>query len=385
MAEKESKQAEQANQDNIPSKKLITGSPQIHDHASTTKIMWSVSICLIPAAGWGVYVFGIRALWVILAAVITAVLTEYLIAKAFNQNTLFDGSAFLSGLLIGMNMPPGVPLYIPVVASVFAMAVVKWTFGGLGRNWMNPALAGRVFVFFSWTSHMTAWTMPRTLASADAVSGSTPLGMVKTGLMNARGMVTNPFNLLSNQGYPVSGTDAAVSQWLNTHVLNPVGISLPEGYADIFIGNVPGSIGEVSALLLLAGTVYLLARRIITWEIPAAYIGTFAIFVWIFGGRAYGTGFFSGDILFHLFTGGLMLGVFYMATDMATSPMTRKGMLIFGAGAGFLTFLIRIFGSFPEGVSLAIIIMNMFVPLINRYTRPARFGLPRKKIREAAE
>ncbi len=385
MAKRESKTDTPEKQAKEPPKKLVTGSPQIHDHASTTNIMWSVTVCLLPAAAWGVYVFGLRALGVITASIIGALATEFVIARIFNQNTLFDGSAFLSGLLIGMNMPPGVPLFIPVTASIFAMAVVKWTFGGLGRNWMNPALAGRVFVFFSWTSQMTAWRMPKVLSAPDAVSGSTPLGIVKTSLMNSQDVVSDPMNILKSGGYPVSAADEAVSQWLNVHLFSPLGISLPDGYVDLFVGNVPGCIGEVSALLLLAGTVYLLARRIITWEIPAAYIGTFAILIWIFGGNPYGTGFFSGDILFHLFTGGLMLGVFYMATDMATSPMTKKGMLIYGAGAGFLTFLIRLYGSFPEGVSLAIILMNMFVPFINRHTRPTRFGIPRQRAEGAAE
>jgi electron transport complex protein RnfD len=148
----------------------------------------------------------------------------------------------------------------------------------------------------------------------------------------------------------------------------------PDGYGQLFVGNIPGSIGEVSALLLLLGAVYLFVKRIITWEVPVAYVGTFSVLIWIFGGRMFGGGVFTGNIPFHLLTGGLMLGALYMATDMVTSPLTRRGMLIFGAGCGFLTFLIRIYGSFPEGVALSIIIMNMFVPLINRVTRPAKFG-----------
>ena len=243
------------------------------------------------------------------------------------------------GLLVGMNMPPAVPGFIPVVASIFAVAVVKQTFGGLGRNWMNPALAGRVFAVFSWTGEMTTWSDPRPVlvgflggSPADAVSGATAL---------ARG----PADFLSAARY-----------W------------------DLAIGNIPGCIGEVSAILLAAGAVVLLARRIVTWHIPVGYLGTFLALAWAIGGIPDGLGWFAGDPLFHLLSGGLMLGVFFMATDMVTSPVTGRGMVIFGAGAGFLTFLIRFYGGFPEGVSLAIILMNITVPLINRATQPGVFG-----------
>lgn len=354
---------------------IVTSSPQFHDRFSTSRIMWTVTICLVPAATWGVYVFGLRALWVMIASMIAAVGTEYLMGLMMGRFTVTDGSALLTGLLVGMNMPPAVPFLIPVIASVFAIAVVKWTFGGLGANWMNPALAGRVFVFFSWTGEMTTWSMPRTLPALDGVSSATVLGAVKTGVASSAGPTGGPLAVLRDAGFPQSATDGRVTSWLNFNVLEPLGISLPSGYVDLFVGNVPGCIGEVSALLLLAGSIYLFATRIITWEIPAAYFGVFAVFTWVFGGVPHGQGFFAGDVLFHAFAGGLMLGVFYMATDMVTSPMRPTGLLIYGAGAGFLTFLIRTYGSFPEGVSLAIILMNIFVPLIDRATRPKRFGV----------
>jgi len=314
----------------------ITPAPHFHSGDSTAKIMWSVVLCLFPAAAWGVYNFGIEALFVLLVSINSAVITELIITTALGKKpTLLDGSAFLTGLLVGFNMPPSVPGFIPVLASVFAIAVVKHTFGGLGRNWMNPALAGRVFAMFCWTGDMTTWSAPLTLP--DAFSGATPLKL-------------------------------GAAEFLKTG-----------SYLDLFLGKIPGCIGEVSALLLLAGTVYLFIRKIITWEVPVSYIGTFIILTWVFGGLLPGSGFFHGDIIFHLLSGGLILGVFYMATDMVTSPMTPKGMLIFGAGCGFLTFLIRIFGGFPEGVSLAIIFMNIFVPLINRYTKPIKFGYAKDK------
>jgi electron transport complex protein RnfD len=308
----------------------ITSSPHFHDRDSTAKIMWSVVLCLLPAGAWGVYNFGWQALAVLLISIAAAMLTECIIMAFQKKFTLFDGSAFLTGLLVGYNMPPSVPGFIPVAASVFAIAVVKHTFGGLGRNWMNPALAGRVFAMFCWTEEMTRWSAP--LSAPDALSSATPL---KQGAV----------------------------QFLQKG-----------SYLDLFLGRIPGCIGEVSALLLLLGAVYLFIRKIITWEIPVAYIGTFIILVWVFGGIPVSGHIFKGDIFFHFLSGGLILGALYMATDMVTSPVTWKGMLIFGAGCGFLTFIIRCFGSFPEGVSLSIIIMNIFVPLINRLTKPVKFG-----------
>ncbi|MBN2626510.1 MAG: RnfABCDGE type electron transport complex subunit D [Spirochaetales bacterium] len=344
----------------------ITSSPQFHSPMSTSFVMGHVSLALVPASLWGVYVFGWRALLVLLVSIAASVLTEFFLSRLTGrENTITDGSALLTGLLIGMNMPPAVPLFIPVVASFFAIFVVKWTFGGLGANWMNPALAGRVFVFMSWTGGMTTWTLPGKLgssASLDAVTGPTPLGSLKTGLMNGVDGITGPLQMLAGEGVPVT-------------------------YKDLFLGNIPGCIGEVTALLLLAGGLYILIRKIITWHIPVSYALSFAFLVWVFGGNRYGLGFFSGDVLFHLLSGGFMLGALFMATDMATSPITNKGKIIYGVGCGFMTFLIRFFGSFPEGVSLAIIFMNIFVPLIDRFITPKTFGVARvkEKKQEAAK
>lgn len=338
-------------------KLLISSSPQFHHPQSTASIMWTVSLCLLPAGAWGVYIFGIRALLVTLSAIVAAVGTEALLGLVKKENTIADGSAFLTGLLIGFNMPPAVPIYVVVVASVFAIAVVKWTFGGLGGNWMNPALAGRVFVFFSWTSGMTTWTLPHS-GVADAVTGPTPLGSLKAGLLSMSSDIQGPMDLLSAEGVPVS-------------------------YMDLFLGRVPGSIGEVSALLLILGALFLLIKKIANWEIVVSYLGSFALLVWLFGGFRYGQGLFAGDVLFHMFSGGLMLGALFMATDMVSSPLTPKGMLIYGVGCGFMTYLLRFFGSVPEGVSLAIIFMNIFVPLINRAFQPEKFGV--EKTEEVAK
>lgn len=361
--------------------KRITVSPQIHKRTSTASIMWSVSACLLPAAVWGVYVFGLEALIVLIVTIFSSVAFELIISLLTGRVTIQDGSAFLTGLLIGFNLPPSVPLYIPVIAALFAIAVVKWTFGGLGGNWMNPALAGRVFVFFSWTGHMTNWKMPRTLPIIDAVTAATPLSSIKSGLFNYTGTARGPMQFLSESNFPHSVLDDRVTGWLNG-LFKSGGTDMEGGYFDLFVGNIPGCIGEVSAALLLAGTVYLFIRKIITWHIPLSYLATFGLLAWAFGGFQFDEGLFTGDLLFNLLSGGLILGAFYMATDMVTSPLTKKGMLIFGAGVGFLTFLIRFYGSFPEGVSLAILLMNIFVSLIDRYTGPSRFGISKKRVKE---
>lgn len=353
----------------LKAEKLITPSPQIYHPASTAAIMWSVVLCLVPAGIWGIFVFGPRALGVIIVSISAALAGEALGCFWMKKRTLLDGSAFLTGLLVAYNMPPGVALYVPAAASLFAILVVKWSFGGLGANWMNPALAGRVFVFFSWTGSMTKWKIPATWG-ADGITGASPLGHIKAGILEFSASPLGPADFLAQTNYPVSSMARSLSAWFETTLGIPIG---PASW-DLFLGNTPGCIGEVSALLLLLGTIYLFLKKIITWETPLAYIAVFSLLVWIFGGRRLGGGYFSGEILFHLFSGGLILGAFYMATDMVTSPLTRRGMLIYGGGCGFLTYLIRFYGSFPEGVSLAIILMNLFVPFINRYTGPKRFG-----------
>ncbi len=356
--------------------RLVEPAPQIHHRDSTAKIMWTVVLCLVPAGMWGVYVFGPRVLAVLGVSILSAVAAEYAMTRLLGKElTIQDGSAFLTGLLIGYNLPPSIPYFIPVLASFFAILIVKWTFGGLGQNWMNPALAGRVFVFFSWTGHMTTWTFPRTMDAADTVSGASVLGYLKTGLLDYTGSEGGPMAFLRNAGYPQSSMDLQVTGWLR----GVFGEGVAGGYWDLFAGNIPGCIGEISALLLLLGAAYLFYRKIITWQIPVAYIVTFSVFLWIFGGLRYNAGYFQGNVLFQLLSGGMVLGVFYMATDMVSTPLNGRGMLIFGAGAGFLTFLIRIYGSFPEGVSLAIILMNIFVPMINRYTQVKRFGITEEK------
>ena len=379
---------------------LVTSSPHLHEGTKTRTIMWTVVIALLPATAWGIYVFGLNALAVVLVSIFTAVLTELIISLIKHKITVLDGSAFLTGLLIGLNMPPQVPLYIPAIASLFAIAVVKQAFGGLGSNWMNPALAGRVFVMFSFQGPMSTWQLPRTLLgssltvtaastlrqSVDAITSASPLMTIKNSLTEITSRfadplkakeylqsIGGPLQVLSEKNYPVSEFALQIANWLNSNL----GLKIQASYLDLFFGNIPGCIGEISAFLLLFGAGLLFIRRIISWEIPLSMLGSFSLLVWLLGGLRFGAGLGSGDVAFQLFSGGLILGAFFMATDYVTSPLSRIGKIVFGLGCGVLTFLIRFYGSLPEGVSLAIIIMNMTVPLIDSFFKPKIFG--RKK------
>ena len=310
--------------------------PHIKDSVSTRRIMWAVTFSLIPAGAAGVFIFGLRSLFVIIAATLAAVLTELIILKSQKKDisALYDGSAILTGLLLAYNIPPEVPFWMPVAGSIFAIAIGKQVFGGLGHNIFNPALVGRAFLMISWPVYMTTWSNPRW--SIDAVTTATPLAMHKNADLGALTNITN---------------------W------------------DLFIGNRGGCIGEVCVIALLIGAAFLILKRYITWHIPFSYIATVALMSWIFNGRS---GFFSGDILFFILSGGLILGAFFMATDYVTSPLSSKGKIIFGFGCGLLTFVIRKFAGYPEGVSYAILIMNAVVPTIDRYTLPKWFGQVKK-------
>ncbi len=357
---------------------IISVSPHLKDSNSTNKIMWTVSACLLPAGIWGALMFGWASVLTLFVSIASALLAEGLVNIFSKKLTLQDGSAFLTGLLIGYNMPPVIPFYIPMISSFMAILVFKWVFGGLGRNLINPALGGRVFAFFSWSGPMAKFTKPSLLlnmAGSDAMTSATPLTIMKLNIREPLAKTDSVLTLLQNNNYGFSKYDISVVDWFNT----TFGTNFEYGLFDAFFGIIPGSIGEVSAFLLILGAIVLLAKKIITWHIPVVYIASYGLLTWILGGLNYNQGFFNGDFLYMIFTGGLILGAFYMATDMVTSPITAKGKIIFALGLGFLTFLIRTYGSFPEGVSLAILLMNLFVPMINRFTQPKKFGYVKTK------
>lgn len=300
----------------------VSSSPHIRSNTTVQTMMRDVLIALLPAAFAGIYFFKLRAFLIILISIISCVSSEALWQKFTHQKiTVGDLSAAVTGLLLAFNLPASAPLWLPVVGGIFAIIIVKQFFGGIGQNIMNPALAARAFLLASWPVQMTSWTV-------DGISGATALGILKEG----------------NGSLP--------SLW------------------NAFIGSVGGCIGETSALALLIGAAYLLYKRIISWHIPVTYIGTVFVLTLILGRHSA----ITANAFYELFIGGLMLGAFFMATDYTTSPMTKKGQVIFALGCGIITSVIRIYGGYPEGVSYSILLMNLFVPLIDRFTSPRAFG-----------
>lgn len=309
------------NKDNL----TVTISPHITSGETITKVMYAVVIALIPAIIASYVFFGIKAINIILISVITAIILELCVQKLRGRPiTVLDGSAIITGILLAFNLPPTVPFWIPILGTAFAILIAKHAFGGLGNNIFNPALAGRVFLLAAYPVYMTKWVPTKFAANVDISTYATPLAIVK----------------------------------------EKPELILP-GYFNMFIGNIGGCIGETSVLLLILGGLFMLYRKVITWHIPLTYLGTVALLTLVLG----------KDPLFNILAGGLMLGAIFMATDMVTSPVTVKGMIIFGIGCGLMTTVIRLFGRYPEGVSYAILFMNACTPLIDRYTTPRRFGI----------
>lgn len=318
-------------------KLIVSASPHIRHKDSVQKIMWTVVLSLLPAVIAGIYFLGPRSLLVILISVATAVGSEAIIQRLLHKKiTVSDGSAVITGMLLAMVIPPGVPLWMPIVGAFCSIAIGKSVFGGLGCNIFNPALIGRAILLASFPVPMTTWKFPEDIAisgassRADAITAATTLALLKSG-----------------------HSEWATSIW------------------NSFIGKEGGSLGETSVLALLIGASILLIRGYITWHIPVSFIGTVAIIIGLT--QLFGNGNYA-MISIHIFSGGLMLGAFFMATDMVTSPLTKKGGLIFGIGAGIITCVIRLKGGYPEGVCYAILLMNAVTPLIDRYVKPKRFG-----------
>lgn len=321
-------------------KLYISTSPHIHSGDTIERNMRWVIIALMPALVASFIVFGLGALIVTATSVAFCLLFEWLIAKfllKIKETTISDGSAVITGILLAFNLPSNIPIYMIAVGALIAIGVGKMAFGGLGKNPFNPALVGRVFLLISFPAAMTSWPVPHQfMAYTDAVTGATPLSLMSL----------------------IAGGDASAAAQL-------------PGLSSLFLGTTGGCLGEVSVLALLLGLVVLLWRKVITWHIPISILATVAVLtgiMWFVNPVLY------VNPLYHLCTGGLMLGAIFMATDYVTSPMTTKGMVWYGIGIGFLTVLIRYFGSYPEGMSFAILIMNGVTPLINNWCKPKRFG-----------
>jgi len=329
---------------------FVSGSPHVHSDESVKKIMWAVVIALLPALIVSVYYFGLPAIVVTLVSIGSCLLFEYLIQKFFikGKNTLGNGSAVITGLLLAFNLPSNLPLHWVIVGAFVAIVIGKMAFGGLGSNPFNPALVGRVFLLISRPVEMTTWPRPIAIWNfgADALTGPTPLGVMK---------------ILANEG--------SVSQF--SDFVDPVTFQTMPNYVQMLFGQMGGSFGEISFIALLVGALFLIFRKVITWHIPVSFIGSAFLLsgaLYLYNPACY------ANPLFHIITGGLMLGACFMATDMVTSPTSPWGMIVFGTGCGILTIVIRIFGAYPEGVSFAILLMNAFTPLINKAFKPKRFG-----------
>jgi electron transport complex protein RnfD len=345
----------------------LAPAPHLRTASSAAAISWLIAASLLPAAAWGAFIFGVPALLVFASSIVSALLVEGLSSLAFHRFTLHDGSGFLTGLFIGLLMPPGVPLYVPAAAAAFAVLVVKQSFGGLGRNWMNPALGGMVFALLSWSEPMSRWLAAR---GTDMSPALPPLDALRAAFA-ARGAAPagSALSVLGAHGYPFSLLDGSIVSWINMHLLSPLHLALPAGVFDILVGLVPGRIGELSPPLLMAGAAFLLGRRLIRWEVPVIYIVTFGVLAQVFGGLAVGRGWMSGSAGFHILSGSLILGAFFMAGDPVTSPLMRRGRCIYAVGLGVLTFFLRFFGSLGDGVAVAIVLGNCAVPFIDKITQ----------------
>ena len=337
----------------------VSSSPHLFSRVTVSRVEWEVVLSLLPAGLVGIYYFGMKALVVILSCVIAALVAEYVAGKMLNIHfSLLDGSAFLTGLLLAYCLPPSTPWWIAAIGAMVAIVFGKSVFGGLGKNIFNPAHVGRAFLLASWPAVMTSWNPPaRFLTSrwfhlSDAVTMATPLGYIKEHGIKSGAQF---FSQAMGGGF--------VDSAQQVHHF---------GLWDMVVGNIGGSIGETSVVALLIGAIYLFARGHITWHIPAPIIVTVGILAYLFGGDKM---FDPYMMLIHLTAGGLIIGAFFMATDMVTSPITPKGRIIFGFAIGILIFVIRKFsGSYPEGVCYSILIMNAFVPLIDRWTKPKSLG-----------
>ena len=330
-------------------KLIATSSPHIRAAENTRSIMLDVIVAMLPALAWAVWTFGFKALTLTVVSVAGCMFWEWLYRKLMHKpQSVGDLSAVVTGMLLAFVSPVTTPYWMILIGGFFAIVVVKQLFGGIGKNFVNPALAGRAFLLGSYASVMTTWVDPAANktplfgGTVDVVTTATPLAMMKSGDLEA------------------------LSQY---------------SIMDMFLGKIPGSLGEVSALLLIVGGLYLIIRKVINWQTPVAYIATVAVLTFLF--PRYGASGLEW-MLYSIFGGGLMLGAFFMATDYATSPVTKKGQLIFGIGCGLFTVFIRYFGSYSEGVCYSIMIMNLCVALIDKFTKPARFGVVKSEKKEAA-
>lgn len=351
-------------------------SPQIFDRPTAAQLLGTVILCLLPAAIWGVVAFGWYAGVVLGVAILAAVASELLVLACLGRPWRLDGHPILIGLLIGMVMPPTVPLYVPSAAAFFAIALVKWPLGGLGSSWLHPAAAGWAFALLSWPREMGRFILPQ-LFSGSASIVPNPGTMIRTWLTANPSGGLAPGDILNSQGFFHSATDNRAADFLNTTFLGPLGASLPAGYVDAFLGIGPGAIGQVSGALLLLGSIVLIARRVVLWQLPAGFFLMFALLTYVFGGLSFGTGWFSGDVLYFVLRGSFLLVLFFVATDLSTTPYTIAGHWVAGLLLGVICFAIAMIGRAADAAIVAVLLVNPLTGVIDNYTRTRRNRLRR--------
>ncbi len=371
---------------------IVSPAPHIHDSTSIPKVMWNVVIALLPALAFSIYYWGWKTLFLTALGVLAAILTEALIQKLRKVPiTVYDGSAVVTGMLLTYNISPGSPWWLPVIGSIFAIAIGKQVFGGLGNNAVNPALLGRAFLLASWPSLMTGNCWKPTMAhnlSASSINGISNLSAINDSLAT---ISPKAYNLVTGATPLKVMQTLRDTTFINTLTSDPttnidLGTKIFNGLIDMgtlksmFWGNIGGCIGEVSVFALLIGAIYLLWKNIIEWRIPFFYLLTVAVLTFLFGGipGLPETQYSLSLPIFHLFAGGLILGAFFMATDYTTSPLTKNGRIFYAIGCGALTVIIRLIGGYPEGVSYSILFMNVMTPLIDKLTMPKAFGKVKK-------
>lgn len=350
--------------------------PYVHDWKTSAKAAWICSLTLAPVVAWSLFLYGpgVAVTW--LSSLLAAVSAETLACGLSRRWTLGDGSAVLTGLLIAAAMPPFIPFYIPAVSAAFAVLIVKAAFGGLGANWMNPAIAGVAFAYANWPKAMRECVLPRVVAGVDGMSSSTPLSFAK-GL--ASGVDMGIMDALRGASYPLSAVDSSVTGFLNDVLFAPLGARLPEGYIDLAIGFRPGVLGESALIAIALGSIVLVGLRLVKPLVPVAMAVSFSVLVWVFGTGLPGEGFASGDVLFALANGGFLLAAFYLAVDPVTSPVGRAASLAYGIALGAISFAFRRWGAYAEGSVYAILLMNVMTPTLERIVAGLNRGSAARK------
>ncbi len=348
---------------NVETRNAAPYPPYIHDWRTSANTVWISSLTLVPILVWSSSLYGSAALWVWVISLLSATGSEAIVSGIRRNWTLGDGSAVLTGLLVATAMPPGCPWYIPALSSAFAIFIVKAAFGGLGANWMNPALAGIAFAYANWPATMREYILPRLVSGVDGVSAVTPMSFAKGLSGGVQGRV---MDALRGANYPLSKMDVSVTTFMNDTIFSRIGARLPDGYIDLLVGFKPGTLGESALIAIFLGSMVLVSLRIVRAAVPLTMLGVFALLVRIFGTGLPGEDIFAGDVLFALSSGGVVIAAFYMASDPVTSPVGRGAGIVYAAAIGVLTFIFRRWGAFTESVAYAVLLMNVLTPFMEK-------------------